>query len=114
MESKLFSISKKKLIGLVFILYLTQVTNLFWSWHVCTDEFHHSESESPCHHDSKEGDDDDCFICHQLKILVAGPDVPDPGFFWSDIIYEEIFTPQFVCISELNKWPRLGRSPPAC
>jgi hypothetical protein len=86
---------------------------VLWLWHVYTDTYHHPEPESGQNGDSDKGDDADCPICNQLKTLGAGPENPAPGFFWSDIIYEEIFAPQFICLSELNKWPRLGRSPPA-
>jgi len=114
MESELFFTNQKKNTALVFLLYLAQATSLLWSWHIYTDTEHHPEPESGQNGDSDEGDNADCPICNQLKTLGAGSEDPDPGFFWSDIIYEEIFTPQFVCISELNKWPHLGRSPPAC
>ena len=98
--------------GLVFILYLAQSTSVLWLWHIYTDTYHHPESESRQNEDSKKGDNNDCPVCNQLKTLGANSDDSQPGFFWSDISCEEIFTPQFLCLSELNKWLSHGRSPP--
>ena len=114
MESKLFSVRKKKFASLVFLLYLVQATSLLWSWHIYTDTYHHPESESRQNEDSKEGTNDDCPICDQLKTLGSSPYAPDPGCSWTEASIDEIFTPQYVNISELNKRPYRGRAPPSC
>ena len=114
MKSKLFSFNMKKITAFIFLFYLAQASSLLWSWHVYTDTNHHPESDPQQNSDPQKEGNSNCPICNQLKTLGAESEDPEPGFLWTDVTCEEIFTPQFVCISELNKWPHLGRSPPAC